>query len=754
MELFPFSKIAEVLWIDKPRYPNSYIWFRAVLDLKAVSHRVVFRLISTVPYQLFCNGMLAGWGPWRGTRKVLWITEHDISSFLHAGKNEMWLLMHDPVVPSNIRDSIQPLWLGEVISGKEGGQKILLTSRADLWSYQLAAAWEQDVLASNYLRNFCEIYKATKSGNHPHPDIRSSWHSCLSYPQAILGRFQIKPTLESPPLGRDIKPQRFRWKSLERIPRWDRRFAEDFRRAVWKRWHQCLGDWTVGFHKFVPPSLKPLKYVPPKGEKISFKSTHWKTWHEEFQWQGKRQKHIALLLDFGITTSGLWHFTAKSPKPVRLNFLHSEHLINDGVLKHEIVDSNMVDIPSGETTWTSFQQNAGRYVLIIIEGIQGNLKLNFSIRSTMYNPDKLLAPAIKDRFLKKALASCIETVPRCMSDGFIDSSRERAQWIGDSLLIAEVAADVFDYPEAWRRLLVNIIESSIPDKMLKAAIPGDMLDKIPLYDLFTVISAVRYAERYASEQLDYFLEFITERVHFYYRYLNPFSLLENVPQRNFVDWTWEYSFPPLTSQMVENWVIGNQKLLTGDCPYDFLRPRTRGINAVLNAQWLETLEAACRIAKKTHKKNLLQELQSLREKGLQSYQQLLWDKDKGLVRECVPELPSSYAPSEHANFAALYAGLLTPEQAERVISNCFDPQRKMIRVFSPYGARFVVAGLLRYNKKQLAYRYLKSIYSPMLKRDKTLWEDLRGQGSRCHGWSAYPLWLYIKGCLPFRLNTL
>jgi len=98
------------LWISLPRAQNTYIWFQAALNIKhrAKLNNIKFKIVSTVPYQLFCNGVLCGWGPWRGTKTLLWLTSHDLSRQLQIGKNELWLLMHDPAVPSAQRDSTIP----------------------------------------------------------------------------------------------------------------------------------------------------------------------------------------------------------------------------------------------------------------------------------------------------------------------------------------------------------------------------------------------------------------------------------------------------------------------------------------------------------------------------------------------------------------------------------------------------------------------------------------------------------------------
>jgi hypothetical protein len=129
---------------------------------------------------------------------------------------------------------------------------------------------------------------------------------------------------------------------------------------------------------------------------------------------------------------------------------------------------------------------------------------------------------------------------------------------------------------------------------------------------------------------------------------------------------------------------------------------------------------------------------------VKSFNALLYDGAAGLVRDRIPPLPPVFAPSEHSNYCALVARLLSKKNAEKVIRNCTDPKRKMMRILSPYGARFVVWGLLNYGKRDLAYRYMKTIYEPMLKRGETLWEDFSGAASRNHGFGAYAIWMYLK----------
>ena len=92
-DLLWHSSGAKPIWASGPRRQNTYVWFKTGLEMDAGASDAKLRLISTLPYQVFCNGSLCGSGPWRGTHKLLWVNTHDLSSHLCACENELWLLM-------------------------------------------------------------------------------------------------------------------------------------------------------------------------------------------------------------------------------------------------------------------------------------------------------------------------------------------------------------------------------------------------------------------------------------------------------------------------------------------------------------------------------------------------------------------------------------------------------------------------------------------------------------------------------------
>jgi hypothetical protein len=729
----------------------------------------VFRIASTVPYQLFVNGDFAGYGPWRGTRRVLWVAEHSISSFLTKGKNEILLLMHDYFWPSGTKDLTEPLWIGEVIRGEGGRRHALLSSNARGWKCARADSFEKETLASSYLRDFTEVYRASGAGGvHPSPCKESAWEDAIEYPVHVLTLVETRQTRGAPPLGDRIAPVAFKGRGLKSIPLWPEDFCEEWKDGVWRRWQQCLGDWTI-YSKPIPCPLPALEHYPPDGNRMPFRSgSAWRKWKGPAAVEG-HAKHRAYLLDFGSMVSGLWELAIETARPCRIHILHSEQLNDDGSLRHDLADSDMVSLPAGSHAYRAFNPHGCRYALLVIENAGGVRTIDCAIRSTMYTPENVRKLKARDPFLRDAHRACIATISRCLSEGIMDGPwRERGQWPGDSLLIAEMADAFFGERGYWERLLLGVAKASVDDALLPAVVPGTFIDKLPVCDLWTPLSALRFAKKYYKMPPRRLAELVFQRVRSFYRYLSPFGLLENVPERHFLEWTMERALPPLTSDLMEEW-IKQRRMPEGDVAtydfmeprrkktalkkrqsavnypaFDFLQPRTRGINAPFNALWVMSLKAGIEMARRAGSADVEKEFSDLRKTAIGNFYKLFYDASAELVRDRIPALPPIFAPSEHANYCALFAKILPGNDAENIIKNCTDPKKNMVRILSPYGARYVVGGLLNYGKRELAYKYLKTIYEPMLERGETLWEDFSGAASRNHGYGAYAIWMYLN----------
>jgi len=764
-----FSSRAKPLWSALPRQYNTYFWFKAKLDAGKPGGRTAFRIASTAPYQLYINGEFAGCGPWRGTHRILWTAEHRIGAFLKERENEILLLMHDYFWPSGTRDLIEPWWIGEVIGRKGGREKALLSSESSRWKCAPADSFETETLASSYLRDFTEVYRASQEAAiHPYPGKDIPWQNAVEYPDHVLKLTEIKRTKSAPPLGDRIAPAAFKCRSLKAIPLWSKDFCEEWKEGIWRRWQQSLGDWTIHL-KPIPCSMPALRYYPPDGNKISFrKASFWRKWKGPVGIEGPEKNH-ALIFDFGSMASGLWELSIETESPCKVHILHSEQLNDDGSLRHDLVDADMISFPAGKFKWRSFNPHGCRYALLVIEDEGALRKIDFAVRSTMYEPKRIKKLKASGTFLKKAHRACIATISRCLTEGITDGPwRERAQWPGDSLLIAEMADDLFGEGGYWERLLQCLAKASVDGDFLPAVLPGACLDKVPICDLWVPLSALRFSRKYYKKPPAWISKLVFQRVRSFYRYLSPFGLLENVPQRHFLEWTVEKPLPPLSPAMMEKWIkmrrmpegdvatydfmeprrkkipLEKKKSAVNYPAFDFLQPRTRGINAPFNALWILSLEAGIEMARRAGAADVEREFSNLRKKAVKSFYELFFDASAGLVKDRIPSLPHVFAPSEHSNYCALFAGILPKKDAERVIKNCLNPKRKMMRILSPYGARYVVGGFLNYGKRELAYRYLKTIYEPMLKRGQTLWEDFGGASSRNHGYGAYPIWMYLK----------
>lgn len=167
------------------------------------------------------------------------------------------------------------------------------------------------------------------------------------------------------------------------------------------------------------------------------------------------------------------------------------------------------------------------------------------------------------------------------------------------------------------------------------------------------------------------------------------------------------------------------------------------MNAVVNANWLRMLHAVSEGCVMRGDSAYAEQISKLEALAKKSYEKRFLDRGSGLVTERLPALDSSFSPSELPCYAALAAGAASRQDAERIIRRCTDPEKLMLRIGSPSGSRYVVEGLIRYGHADMALQYVKTVFGPMIRNGKTLWEAFEG-GTRCHAWGSYSLYCVWK----------
>jgi len=732
---------AKPVWACSEPAVNSYVWlappepvsFRGPLEL---------RIVSTAFYQVFVGDQLHSWGPWRGTRNLLFLTRHFVESDSPA---RLAFLAYHSGVPSAQQDFVMP-WI--MVQGvDDAGREVLRTDFR--WLVTEDNAWKKRVPASWYLRGFAEVYRADSPGLHPRVPSFQNCGTAQEMPAPVFDPVRIEVQADSPPLGEVIRPLRYRTTGLAGVTRVSPETAAACHRSTWERWCSSLGVWTPLGLKGLGPEK--VEYVPVDGRSVVFRpETEWRDGAVLTHGSGGEADDLceAILFDFGRQYSGLFQVRAKCSSEMTIDILFGDALFRDAGdsqvegLHARWEDCCALEVPCGETMWTRFHGQSMQYAMLVVSPASCLEEIEFSLRSTalpLSEPQRLK----EDKsLLGQGMRVARRTLEIGYSDGFFDCpTRERAQWIGDAVLNGQVIADLFDEVAPLRRLIHSLASESRDGELLKSVVPSAFVDRVPIFDMLVMEKTVWYAERYEPEA-EWLLPFLKQRVNAFLPFVTPDGLLQRMPGRHFQEWTVDVARPPVGCPAPEEAEVGRSR--PGTVPYDFAAPRTMGINATTNANWVRALSAVGRAAAagdELYSRRIL----DLEKKARESFRKLFYDSENGLVTERIPTLdPAEFPPSELPCYAALSASLLSPEDAVGTIELCTDPHYKMIRVGSPLGARYVVEGLLNYGLADEARRYVELAFGPMIREGKTLWEHFRG-GSCCHAWGSYPLYLAWVG---------
>ena len=352
------------------------------------------------------------------------------------------------------------------------------------------------------------------------------------------------------------------------------------------------------------------------------------------------------------------------------------------------------------------------------------------------------------------------TVDCCSLDAYVDCpSREQRAWTGDGVVHQMV--DLATNPD-WRlaRRYVELAATPRPDGMLPMAVASD------------------FAAADATIIPDWALHWVRGLWNLW-RWTGDRDLVARHlgPAEGVLRWFVPY-------QGVEG-LLGD---VTGWLIADWAAVGTRGTSAVVNALWARALRDFAEMATWLGDAGRARWAEAEWERVRDAFE-CFWDARRGLyVDEIVGGRPGR-AVSQHANAAAVAAGLVPPERMPEVMAAILDPARLVRATWllpgrtSPpedgdmyAGAGYLVAGPpepwwdveREIVAAQPFFRYvvhdavaaagmtgriaaLCRDWEALLPRSPTTWSETWHGGSRCHGWSSTPtrdLVVYTLGVTP------
>jgi hypothetical protein len=366
----------------------------------------------------------------------------------------------------------------------------------------------------------------------------------------------------------------------------------------------------------------------------------------------------------------------------------------------------------GKQTWQTFEYKMFRYLKIVMRDVEQPVKIHsVSVMSYVYPATRRGSFECSDTILTALWKACVDTTyPHIEDTVLCDAWRERRCYNVDGAHgLYGIWAGYGDLSVTdWYFRLFS--RGQLPDGAMRAHYPGtegrpdevrdimkatayDTPDLIPYATLyFPYLATGDYYAYFGKTGLTEELFPVLERaVDWCERHTDESGLLYNLPYWNFFDWA----------------------------PNE-----TKGANFQINALYYCMLINLSRVAKDLGKTKLAEKWRERAETVRSTLQEKHWNDKAGLFVASVIEGQQVELFTELANGIALYSGIPTGEQTQRIVEQLINPS---VTIYppSPLNLYYVLEGLIKAGAPEKAQQIMRERYRPMLEFSDvpTMWES-------------------------------
>lgn len=153
-----------------------------------------------------------------------------------------------------------------------------------------------------------------------------------------------------------------------------------------------------------------------------------------------------------------------------------EPVISDPATYCRVRLTDRFRLRAGDQLAEPFALRGGRFLLFQLASPNGGaLRLRLHARVSEY-PLRVDRPlAARDPLLAQVIGMCESTFRACLADGFVDCSwRESSQWVGDALPQALIMGALSDDTRPLRRVIELAAQGAYPDGVLPGVVPGEV----------------------------------------------------------------------------------------------------------------------------------------------------------------------------------------------------------------------------------------------------------------------------------------
>jgi hypothetical protein len=359
-------------------------------------------------------------------------------------------------------------------------------------------------------------------------------------------------------------------------------------------------------------------------------------------------------LDFGEVVSGTLVLDVEAPEGAQLDLAAAEFLKQDGSLDLNDQHCGLRYVARGtRDRFESFDSLGMRYAALSVRA-DGPVSIrSVSVNERLYPRSEGPYYACSDPLLERIWAIGRRSVDLCSHDAYVDCpTREQRAWTGD--FVVHQMVDLVSNPD-WglARWNVELAASPRPDGMLPMAAAGD----IEHWD--------------AAFIPDWALHWI-RALHNLYRYTGDRALVARLlpVAENVLRWFLPFRAEDGLLADVTSWVIIDWSSVTVD-----------GRSSTLNALWARGL---CDFAEMSEWLGDAGRLEWARaaHASLAAAFEAFWDPERGVYVDHIASGAPGRPLSQHAQAAALCAGLVPDDRVERLVEVLTDRERHVHAAWS------------------------------------------------------------------------
>jgi hypothetical protein len=458
-----------------------------------------------------------------------------------------------------------------------------------------------------------------------------------------------------------------------------------------------------------------------------------------------------VVYDFGGTVVGRLELDVDGPSGAIVDIAWSEDIGADGGVEpvhRGMRQADRLILRGGRQTVRFFNRRTLRYLELVARTGEGDLKVHrLGIHASGADPPEL--PETDDRPLAEAMRIIGRTIRCCMQNTFEGSpAREAEQSLPAAYLLAQAERTFYGRTALGEAALLAFAEDQREDGFFRGVVPAGTVHTVPDWNLLWVIWLAEHVEWTGDRKLAAELHPAVEKcIDWMAQFQDMHGLLENKGDRR--PWWLFVDLSPVDK---------------------------RGQVTAWQALYARALRAAAYVADVAGDEEAAEHGFKEAETVARTAGQRLWDNERGLFVDARLFEHLSPSASPASNYYALYGGLASDVQAERILANLWKDETTEAVAWggreNPYVKYFALETLLERGQAARAIAMIRSYWGAMAREGLVTvpevfplpsdrygpGRDGRGEGPYgrepppvlCHGWGVHPAALVAKWILGVR----